>query len=176
MKSTNQPQKCKWPGRTGHYIQIATSHFMTAWSAFARRFGAVIRWLAMYASPGITAYDSKSLPPCTDCNVEAVPYMPTHRVSGAEIAGAVAVCSMCDLKENGFRINGFPQISVFRAGCGATEFEIVLNFDSARVSFNVPALDAIRAGQRFKKGLPLSETFFYLVQVAIAKLESMPCK
>ena len=44
--------------------------------------------------------------------VEPVPLMPIHKVSGAEIAGAVSACISRDTRKNGFRINGCPQITV----------------------------------------------------------------
>ena len=180
MKSTNKPQKSEGPGRTGHnadFNQKDSVNFMAACSAVARRFRAVLHWLAMYASPGITAYGvGQVLPACAVRHMEPVPLMPMHKVSGAEIAGAVAACLIRDVQNNGLRINGLPQISVNRAGCDATEYEITLNFDSARVAFEVPALEAIRAAQRFKKGWPQAGAFFDLVQEALWKLGAMPCK
>ena len=59
--------------------------------------------------------------------VEPVPLMPIHKVSGAEIAGAVSACISRDTRKNGFRINGCPQITVNPAGQDAKEYEITLS-------------------------------------------------
>ena len=65
MKTTNQPPECECPDSAGHRVQITKAYgkyFMTAWSTFARRSGAVLRWISVFASPGVFPFPWPPVP------------------------------------------------------------------------------------------------------------------
>ncbi|PHM17209.1 MAG: hypothetical protein CJD30_07380, partial [Sulfuricurvum sp. PD_MW2] len=61
-------------------------------------------------------------------------YFPKEKISSCEIAGAIALSALHDLRINLFRFEGFPQISVFEAS--DNRFKIFLLWTNNRGKIN----------------------------------------
>jgi len=95
-------------------------------------------------------------------------------VSSCEIAGAVALAALHDLRVNLFTFAGFPQVSVSEAP--NSKFTITLSLGNktgktSSVTFELGEKAAFAAAKRFKKELTHDVNIFEPVQNALAKLE-----
>jgi hypothetical protein len=101
-------------------------------------------------------------------------YYQKQGVSSCEIAGAVAVAAVHDLRVNLFTFAGFPQITVLEKP--DTDFAIHLSWTNtngklSEVTFQLPRDKAFSAAKRFKKELTHDPVIFEVVQKALAELE-----
>lgn len=101
-------------------------------------------------------------------------YYQKQGVSSCEIAGAVALAALHDLRVNLFSFAGFPQVSVSEAP--NAKFAIALSFNNtagkaSSVTFELDEKVAFAAAKRFKKELTHDVNIFEPVQHALAKLE-----
>lgn len=94
-----------------------------------------------------------------------------ERVSTCEIAGAVALYAIRDLRVNLFRFGGFPQITVSEAVAG---FNVRISVDvetAAEASFLLSRPDAIAAAKAFQRGQNEHDpAIFDRVQEALARV------
>jgi len=95
-------------------------------------------------------------------------------VSSCEIAGAVALAALHDLRVNLFTFAGFPQVSVSEAQ--NSKFTITFLWNSktdktSSVTFELDEKVAFAAAKRFKKEHTHDVNIFEPVQNALAKLE-----
>lgn len=98
-----------------------------------------------------------------------------YEVSSCEIAGAVALAALHDLRANLFTFSGFPQVSVSEAS--DKNFNITLSFVSmngkvSSISFQIEHAEAFAAAKRFKKEPTHYTAIFEPVQKALAELEA----
>ena len=101
-------------------------------------------------------------------------YYPKQGVSSCEIAGAVALAVLHDLRVHLFTFAGFPQVAVSEAQ--NAKFTITLSFNNkagkaSSVTFELDEKVAFAAAKRFKKELTHDVSIFEPVQNALAKLE-----
>lgn len=94
--------------------------------------------------------------------------------SNCEIAGAVALAALHDLRVNLFTFTGFPQVSVSKAP--NAKFSITLSWNSttgktSSVTFELDEKVAFAAAKRFKKEHTHDVNIFEPVQNALASLE-----
>jgi hypothetical protein len=98
-------------------------------------------------------------------------YYSTKRVSTCEIAGAVALCALHDLRLNLFRFGGFPNILVEEAG---DDFEVTISvIDEQKIedSFTLTRAEAFNAAKAFKKAANAHDPhIFERVQIALARV------
>jgi hypothetical protein len=98
-------------------------------------------------------------------------YYQTEGVSTSEIAGAIALCAIHDLRVNLFRFGGFPQIIVEQIN---DNFKITISAADVPVregSFLLSKEEAFKAAKRFKdKQLGYDESIFDRVQDTLAKV------
>ena len=90
-----------------------------------------------------------------------------------EIAGAIVMEALIDLRKNTFGFNGFPSVVVEPEMEGA--FSVFLTCrtrNECTVSFSLDALGAYEAAKNFKLGKRTGGAFFEVVQKALAKLEA----
>lgn len=95
-------------------------------------------------------------------------------VSSCEIAGAVALAALHDLRVNLFTFSGFPQISV--SDLSNNQFTITLSWENreskiSSVAFEIDEKAAFSAAKRFKKEHTHDASIFEPIQNALAKLE-----
>lgn len=95
-------------------------------------------------------------------------------VSSCEIAGAVALAALHDLRVNLFTFSGFPQVSVSEAS--SDQFTITLSWTNkvgeiSSVAFDLAEKVAFGAAKRFKKEQTHDVNIFEPVQKALAELE-----
>jgi hypothetical protein len=95
-------------------------------------------------------------------------------VSSCEIAGAVALAALHDLRVNLFTFSGFPQVSVSEAP--NDQFTITLSWadregKTSSVAFELAEKVAFSAAKRFKKEVTHDVNIFEPVQKALAELE-----
>jgi hypothetical protein len=92
-------------------------------------------------------------------------------VSTCEIAGAVALCAIRDLRVNLFRFGGFPQISVEH---GDGDFRVTISVhgkDEAQQTFSLTRAEGIKAAKAFKKDSDRHDpAIFDRVQEALARV------
>ena len=93
------------------------------------------------------------------------------KISTCEIAGAVALCAIHDLRVNLFRFGGFPQILVESIN-GQFRVTIIVTDESVREeSFTLSEDLAFAAAKRFQSKVNgYDENIFELVQDALAKV------
>lgn len=101
-------------------------------------------------------------------------YYQKQGVSSCEIAGAVALAALHDLRVNLFTFAGFPQVFVSEAP--NAKFTITLSWSNktgktSTVSFELEEKAAFAAAKRFKKELTHDVNIFEPVQNALATLE-----
>jgi len=101
-------------------------------------------------------------------------FYPKQGVSTCEIAGAVALAALYDLRDNLFTFPGFPQISVSEASNG--QFTVTLSWTSktgksSSVAFELKEEVAFTAAKRFKNERTHDVNIFEPTQKALAKLE-----
>lgn len=99
---------------------------------------------------------------------------PKKNVSTCEIAGAVALAALHDLRVNLFTFSGFPQISVSESL--NKQFTITLSWTNnagktSSVAFELEEKAAFEAAKRFKKEHTHDVNIFEPIQNALAKLE-----
>lgn len=98
-------------------------------------------------------------------------YYQSRNVATCEIAGAVALCAVEDLRVNFFRFGGFPQIIVEAATEG---FKVTISATDEPVreaSFMLAEEEAFKAATRFKKKASSYDAdIFDRVQDALAKV------
>jgi hypothetical protein len=78
-------------------------------------------------------------------------YFIKEHISTCEIAGAIALCAIHDLRVNLFRFSGFPQIRVELVENG---FQVKISVDGdnpAEESFLLSRTEAISAAKAFKR-------------------------
>lgn len=95
-------------------------------------------------------------------------------ISTCEIAGAVALAALHDLRVNLFAFPGFPQISVSEAS--KDQFTVTLSWTSetgktGSVAFELNEKAAFAAAKRFKKEHTHDVNIFEPIQKALAELE-----
>ena len=96
-----------------------------------------------------------------------------ERVSTCEIAGAVALCAIRDLRVNLLRFGGFPQIRVSEVEAA---FNVRISVDSeppppAEASFLLSRTEAIAAARAFQQGKNEHDpAIFDRVQEALARV------
>lgn len=94
-----------------------------------------------------------------------------ERVSTCEIAGAVALCAIRDLRVNLFRFGGFPQIRVSEVEAA---FNVRISVDGeppAEASFLLSRTEAIAAAKAFQRGKNEHDpAIFDRVQEALARV------
>lgn len=94
-----------------------------------------------------------------------------EKISTCEIAGAVALCAIRDLKVNLFRFGGFPQIVVEK---NDSDFKITISITDEKVvseSFVLKRGEAIKAAKMFQSTTAeYDEAIFDRVQNALAKV------
>jgi hypothetical protein len=103
-------------------------------------------------------------------------YYSKHEVSSCEIAGAVALAALHDLRVNLFKFSGFPQMSISEAS--KEEFNVELSFISkngsvSTVNFHIQRTEAFAAAKKFKKEYTHHTAIFEPVQKALAELEGV---
>lgn len=101
-------------------------------------------------------------------------FYPKQGVSSCEIAGAVALAALHDLRVNLFTFAGFPQISVSEAPNAM--FTITLSWSSktgkkSSVTFDLAEKVAFAAANRFKKEHTYDSNIFESIQNALVELE-----
>ena len=97
-------------------------------------------------------------------------YYPKEKVSSCEIAGAVALCAVHDLRVNLFRFSGFPQI-VVKADVEGFIVTVSIDDDPPRAaSFLLTKDEAFEAAKRFKETSEFKKSIFDKVQDALAKV------
>jgi hypothetical protein len=95
-------------------------------------------------------------------------------VSSCEIAGAVALAALHDLRVNLFTFAGFPQVSVSEAPNAKFAITLSWNTQAGKTSSTTFELDekaAFAAAKRFKKEHTHDVNIFEPVQNALAELE-----
>lgn len=94
-----------------------------------------------------------------------------ERVSTCEIAGAVALCAIRDLRVNLFRFGGFPQITVEQVDAG---FDVKISVEaepSMQASFLLSRTEGIKAAKAFQRNQNEHDiTIFDRVQKALASV------
>jgi hypothetical protein len=95
-------------------------------------------------------------------------------ISTCEIAGAITLAALHDLRVNLFTFGGFPQVSVFEAS--TDKFKIVLSWVSNEgitnsVDFELSEKAAFSAAKRFRKKNTHEQAIFEPIQKALAELE-----
>jgi hypothetical protein len=94
-----------------------------------------------------------------------------ERVSTCEIAGAVALCAIRDLRVNLFRFGGFPQITVQQVETGFNVRISVEGEPSVEASFLLSRTEAIIAATAFQRGhCEHDPVIFDRVQEALARV------
>ena len=101
-------------------------------------------------------------------------FYPKQNVSTCEIAGAVALAALHDLRINLFTFSGFPQISVSESM--NSQFTITLSWKNSAektssVVFHLDEKAAFSAAKRFKNENTHDVAIFEPIQMALAKLE-----
>jgi hypothetical protein len=92
-----------------------------------------------------------------------------ERVSTCQIAGAVALCAIRDLRVNLFRFGGFPQITVSEVEAGFNVRISVEGETTAEASFLLNRPEAIVAAKAFQRGQnEYNPAIFDQVQEALA--------
>jgi hypothetical protein len=94
-----------------------------------------------------------------------------ERVSTGEIAGAVALCAIHDLRVNLFRFSGFPQITVEQVEAG---FKVKISVEGkppAEASFVLSREEGIAAAKAFQRSQSGHDAaIFDRVQEALARV------
>jgi len=103
-------------------------------------------------------------------------YHQKQGVSSCEIAGAVAIAVLHDLRVNLFTFAGFPQVSVSPSEAPNDQFTITLSWTNktgktSTVAFELAEKVAFNAAKRFKKEHTHDVNIFEPVQKALAELE-----
>jgi hypothetical protein len=95
----------------------------------------------------------------------------SKKVSTCEIAGAVALCAVHDLRVNLFRFSGFPQI-VVQDNLEGFQVTVSISDEPPReASFMLSKDEAFKAAKRFQsKATEYDDTIFDRVQDALAKV------
>ena len=94
-----------------------------------------------------------------------------ERVSICEIAGAVAICAIRDLRINLFRFGGFPQITVSEVPAGFDVRGSVDGETAAVASFLLSRPEAIAAAKAFQRNQNEHDpAIFDRVQEALARV------
>jgi hypothetical protein len=92
-------------------------------------------------------------------------------ISTCEIAGAVVLCAVRDLRVNLFRFGGFPQIQVEQAAAG---FEVRISVDGehgAEARFLLSRMEARTAAKAFKRSQSQHDpAIFDRVQAALSRV------
>jgi hypothetical protein len=98
-------------------------------------------------------------------------YYSTKQVSTCEIAGAIALCALHDLRVNLFRFGGFPHIVVEEAG---EDFKVTISVNNEQTiaeSFSLTRAEAFNAAKAFKKQNSMYDPkIFERVQIALARV------
>ena len=95
----------------------------------------------------------------------------TKKVSTCEIAGAVALCAIEDLRVNLFRFGGFPQVVVEGMHEGFKVTVSISDEPPREASFMLSEDEAFEAAKRFQsKASGYDEAIFDRVQDALAKV------
>ena len=101
-------------------------------------------------------------------------FYPRQNISTCQIAGAIALAILHDLKINLFTFPGFPQITVTETS--TTHFNITLTwYQSANtltsIDFEINKRTAFSAGRLFQSKNIHDKRIFKSIQSAISKLE-----
>lgn len=92
-----------------------------------------------------------------------------ERVSTCEIAGAVALCAIHDLRVNLFRFGGFPQITIEQVEAGVNVRISVEGKSPSEASFILNREEAIAAAKAFQRSQSGHDSaIFDRVQKALA--------
>lgn len=98
-------------------------------------------------------------------------YFSKERVSTCEIAGAVALCAIHDLRVNFFRFGGFPQITIGHVDAG---FNVNISVEgklSSNASFVLSREEGIAAAKAFQRSQSEHDpAIFERVQEALARV------
>jgi hypothetical protein len=98
-------------------------------------------------------------------------YFTKERISTCEIAGAVALCAIHDLRVNLFRFSGFPQIRIDLVENG---FQVKISVEGdhpAEESFLLSKAEAMSAAKAFKRSQSEHDpAIFDRVQKALARV------
>lgn len=98
-------------------------------------------------------------------------YYSSKKVSTCEIAGAVALCVVHDLRVNLFRFGGFPHIVVEEEGEG---FKVTISVNDEQTiedSFSLTRMEAFNAAKAFKKPNSMYDPqIFERVQIALVRV------
>jgi hypothetical protein len=93
-------------------------------------------------------------------------------VSGCEVAGAVALCAIHDLRVNLFSFSGFPQISVSDLKNGVFKVTLSVGAHSEHsYEFSLSKEEAATAAKKFKVGNEHDKKLFEVVQKGLAAVE-----
>lgn len=101
-------------------------------------------------------------------------FYPKQGVSSCEIAGAVALAALYDLRKNLFTFSGFPQISVSETQ--NSQFDITLSWSNkagktSSVTFELDEKTAFAAAKQFKNEHTHDINIFKPVQDALSNLD-----
>jgi len=99
-------------------------------------------------------------------------YYSTKQVSTCEIAGAIVLCALHDLRVNLFRFGGFPHIVVVDAEDGNFNVTISVNDEkTVEEKFSLTCDEAFNAAKAFKKkNATYDPRIFDRVQTALARV------
>ncbi len=99
-------------------------------------------------------------------------FYPELGVSDNDVAGAVVLEAIHDMKVNNFAFSGFPAIWAQPLQGGVSTIFISERSNSDKcVSFQIPEKEAIAAARSFQKGERVGGKLFEAVQAKLAELE-----